>query len=250
MKHALTLALAAVMTAPAWCSDVVVTRAKHTDAAQVMGENQPAKDSTEVTWIGKDRMRIEDGNDVTIVRTDLKKMYMLDMQAKTFTALDLPVDIEKLLPADMAPMMQMVKQMKVTVTPTQETKKIKDWNTTHYTVTTTLPMGGESVQELWVTQDLTVDAAAWRDMHSALMSANPFTSGMTEELKKVVGVPVLVERTQKMMNSEVKSTETLVSAEEKEPATGLYDLPQGFTEKPFDPMAKIGRMGGPGRRPH
>jgi hypothetical protein len=62
-----------------------------------MGENQPAKDSTEVTWIGKDRMRIEDGNDVTIVRTDLKKMYMLDMQAKTFTALDLPVDIEKLL---------------------------------------------------------------------------------------------------------------------------------------------------------
>jgi hypothetical protein len=72
----------------------------------MMGQTQPAKDSTEITWIGKDRMRVEEGDRVTIVRADQKKMYVLDAKAKTYSVLDLPVDIKKYVPAEAAKMME------------------------------------------------------------------------------------------------------------------------------------------------
>lgn len=246
MKIILNLAIAAALSSPALCNDLVITTEKHTDRAKVMGQEQPAKDTKEVMWIGQDHMRVEEGDKVTIVRLDLKKMYMLDTKAKTSSTVDLPVDMEKYLPEEMRPMMeQMFSKMTVTVTPTKETKKIKDWDTTKYTMTMTLPMGGSMDQEMWVAKDVGGDRKGWEELHAALMSASPVRAGMVDEMKKIEGVPVLVERTQKMMGSEIKSRETVVSVEEKEPAEGFYDVPKDYKDKPFDPMAEM-QMGGPG----
>jgi len=242
------LAFAAALASPAFGNDLVITKEKHTDAAKVMGQERPAKDTKEVIWFGKDRMRVEEGEMVTIVRIDLKKMYMLDTKAKTVTTLDLPVDVKKYMPADMAPMMdQMMGQMKVTVTPTTETKKIKDWNATKYTMTMSMPMGGSSTQEMWVTKDVAPKQAGWQDMYCSLMATHPFAASLAAEMKKIDGLPVLIERTQNMMGSEMKSKEQVVSIETKEPAADLYELPKGFTEKPFDPMAEMSK--GAGARP-
>ncbi|NOT30612.1 MAG: DUF4412 domain-containing protein [Planctomycetes bacterium] len=247
MKPFLTLALAAALSGPAFAAagDTVITKAKHDDAVSMMGQQQPAKDSTEVTWIGKDRMRIEDGEDVTIVRADLKKMYKLDMGAKTVSTIDLPFDMKKYMPAEVAPMMEhMMGQMKVTVTPTTETKKIKDWNATRYTMTMSMPMGGSMTQEIWATQDVAIDAASMQEMQTAFLSAMPMVGAtMASEMKKVVGLPVLSERTMVMMGNESKGREEVTSIEQKEAPAGLYEVPAGFTEKPFDPMGEGGGMG-------
>lgn len=248
MKQSFAIALAAVLAIPAFAADTVVTKEKHVDAMSMRGQEQPARDTTEVLWIGKDRARVEEGDQVTILRVDLEKMFVLDTKAKTVSTLDLPLDMKKYVPAEMAPMMDMMGEMKVTVTPTEDTKKIKDWNAKRYTVTTTLPMGGESVQEMWMTEELGIDDAAWHDMYAMLASANPFGGTLAEEMKKIKGFPVQIERTQKMQSSEFKAREAVVSVEQKEPAAGYYDVPEGYTEKPFDPMAKLGRMGGQGRR--
>jgi len=246
MKILLSLTTFAALASPVLAHDVVITKEKHTDRAKVMGQEQPAKDVTEVTWIGKDHMRVEEGDKVTIVRLDLKKMYILDTKAKTSSSLDLPVDMSKYMPKDMAPMMeQMFSKMKVTVTPTTETKKVKDWETTKYTMTMTLPMSGSLDQEMWVAKDIGGKREGWHELYGAMMSASPVRAVMIEEMKKIDGVPVLVERTQKMMGSEIKSKETVISAEEKEPAEGFYDLPKDYKDKPYDPMADI-PMGGPG----
>jgi uncharacterized protein DUF4412 len=242
MNSILTLVLAAALSTPVLASDLVITKEKHSDAVKVMGQDRPAKDTKEVVWIGKDRMRVEEGDKVTIVRTDLKKLYILDTKAKTRTSLDLPLDLKKYIPADTAPMMeQMMSQMKVTVTPTTETKKIKDWNATKYTMAVTLPMGGTATQEMWVTKDVGGDRAGWQDMFAALMSASPFSAAMAAEMKKVDGLPVLSERTQTMMGSEMKSREAVLSVEQKEAAADFYDAPKDFTDKPFDPMAEVMR---------
>ena len=255
MKLVRLSALVLVALAPSTLAgDLVVKKQKHSDAMKMPGMEEPAKDSTETLWIGKDRMRSEDGNEVTIVRADLKKLWLLDTEAKTYTAFDLPIDMKKYMPAEYAPMMeQMMGQVKTTVTPTTETKKIKDWNATKYLVTTSMPMGGASTQEMWVTKELKLDLAVWADLSGAMMSAVPFAGSAAAEMKKIDGFAVLVERTDKMMGSERKSNETVLSVEEQEPAAGLYDLPQGYTEKPFDPMAEMGGPGGghaaPGRDP-
>ncbi|HEX6885405.1 MAG TPA: DUF4412 domain-containing protein [Planctomycetota bacterium] len=236
--------LAALLLAvPALAQDLVVTRQKHSDAMKMPGHEVPASDTTEVTWIGKDRMRSDEGNEVTIVRLDLKKLYQIDMVAKTYTAIDLPFDMAKYVPAEIAPMLEQMKP-KVTLTPTTETKQIKDWTATKYTLEISMGMGGGGKQEMWVAKDVGVDLASYREMAAAMLAANPMMGGMAEEMKKVDGFAVLTERT--MMGS--KSTEAVVSIEKKEAPAGHYDLPAGLTEKPFDPMEGMGGGGGPRAR--
>jgi len=247
MNRFLSLALAAALSGPAFAGDLVVTKAKHSDAYSMMGQEQPAKDSTEVTWIGKDHMRMEDGERITIVRTDLKKVFIIDPKAKTYSTIDLPLDMKKYVPAEYAPMLDQM-QMKVTLTPTTETKKVKDWNATRFTLSMSSPMGMTITQEIWATKDVPMDAAL-PEMYATLASMNPMGgSAIAAEMKKVDGLPVLVERTTSMRGTDAKSRDEVVSIETKDAPAGHYDVPEGFTEKPFDPMSDMGRMGGRGRR--
>jgi hypothetical protein len=246
MRFASAVALITLFSAPAFCADLVITKAKHADAVKMPGNEQPATDTTEVTWFGKDRMRSEEGDRVTIVRVDQKKMYMLDTKAKTVSTIDLPFDMKKYIPAEMAPMMeQMMGQMKVTITPTTETKKIKDWNATKHTMTMALPMGGSMTQDIWATKEIEFDRAAFGELSSAMMSTAMGGASMAAEYKKIEGIPVLMERTQTIMGSTSKSREEVKSVETKEAPEGIYDVPKGYTEKPFDPMSE-GGMGGRG----
>ncbi len=238
MRVVTSLVFTALLSASAFCSDLVITQSKHKDAMNIGGKDQPATDSTETIWIGKDRMRSEDGNKVTIVRADQKKLYMLDLKAKTVSTIEMPFDLKKHMPAEMAPMMeQMMAQMKVTVTPTTETKKIKDWNATKYTMTVTMPMGGGITQDLWATKDIKFDSAAFNELFGAMMSTAMGGSAMATELKKIDGFVVLTERVQKMMGQSIKSRDEVTKVDTKDAPDGLYDVPKDFTEKPFDPMA-------------
>jgi hypothetical protein len=250
LKGALIVALAS----PALCADLVITQTKHTDASKSPGgRDQPAKDVTSTIWLGKDRMRIEDGEQTIIVRADQKKLYMLDAKAKTASVIDLPFDMKKYVPPEAAPMFEsMMAGMKATLTPTTETKKIGEWNATKYTLTYTRPMGPagdmSTTEEIWATKDVAVDRAAWNEMSSSMWS---FVGGpaMAEEMKKIEGLPILVERTQTMMGSTTKSKDTVTSVASKDAPEGAYEVPKDFTQKPFNPMEdmKGGGMGG-GRR--
>src|SRR5262245_25290562 len=118
MKLLAALALAAAASHPA-PADLVVTKEKHSDALKMPGHEQPAQDTREVSWIGKDRLRVEEGSKVTLVRADLKKLYLIDTQAKTYSAVDLPFDMKKYVPPEMAGMLdQMMPKATVTVAPT------------------------------------------------------------------------------------------------------------------------------------
>ena len=257
MRFAATVALVALFSAPALCADLVITKSKHSDAMKMPGQEQPAKDTTEVTWMGKDRMRQEEGEQVTIVRADEKKMYILDTKAKTVSTIDLPFDMKKYMPPDMPPDMapmieQMMGQVKVVVTPTTETKKIKDWNATKYTMTMSMPMpmGGGFTQEIWATKDVEFDRAVFQELSGAMMATGMGGAPMAAEYKKIDGLAILTERTQTMGGMTIKSREEVTAIETKEAPEGLYDVPKGYTEKRFDPMGE-GAMGGrgPGGRP-
>lgn len=244
MKRLFTLAVAAALSTPVLAADYVLTKKKHTDAMSFGPQETPAVDSTEVTWIAKDMMRSDEGDKSTIIRLDLKKMYVVDHKAKTVSTIDMPMDMKKYFPPEMAPMIeQVLSSMKVTVTPSTETKKIQTWNTTKYTMTLSMMMGGIT-QEMWTTKDIQLAGTGWNEMTTAMLSMRMGGEAMAAEMKKVEGVPVLVERVQKVGPGEVKSREEIVSVEQKEPAKGWYELPKDYVEKPFDPMAENGMGGG------
>ena len=71
MQRLVRFALVAALATPALAADMKITTTKHTDASMMMGQEIPAQDSTEITWIAKDKMRMESGDTVTIVVSQL-----------------------------------------------------------------------------------------------------------------------------------------------------------------------------------
>ena len=49
---------------------------------------------TVTLWVGPNRVRRDDGNATSILLFDQKKLYIVDHQDKSYTAIDLPVDFK------------------------------------------------------------------------------------------------------------------------------------------------------------
>ena len=112
------LVLGALVAVPA-SADKVLTLAQHTDAMTMMGHTTPAKDAVHEYWFGDQGLRYDMGDTTVILRLDAKKFYMVNNTEKTYSVMDLPLDLKKLVGPEMAPMMdQMMKMMAMTVTVT------------------------------------------------------------------------------------------------------------------------------------
>lgn len=234
--HTRTALLALAVCAPfttARASEVVLTRSVHTDAYKTPMGEAPAKDFTQTIWLGKDRLRLEEPGKVTIVRLDQKMMYLVDDEAKTVSTIELPVDMGKLLPPAQAKQLEaMTANIKTTVTPTEDKKKVRDWNCTRYVVEVSSPVNMHA--DLWTTQDTKVDTAAYYDLMTSVLSMTPGSSSMLTEMRKIQGLPVVQERTQKLMGVDVHGREELMSIESRDTLVDVYTPPKDYKTKPFD----------------
>ena len=73
-------------------ADQVIKGNKHTDAFSMAGQSYPAKDEETTTWLGKDKMRRDEGETTTLIRLDENKMYVIDNTDKTYSEIDLPFE--------------------------------------------------------------------------------------------------------------------------------------------------------------
>lgn len=238
--------LAVLALTPAVRADHLLMRKMHVDGYQAGDKTVPGSDSTHAIWLGKDRVRIESDENTLIVRMDQSKVYVLDPKAKTASTIELPFDMKKYVPPEMASMVDQMKgmmSMSATVTPSDETKKVGSWNAKKYAVTIKGPQGPVTTEDRWVTKDITgIDVTVYRDMMNKMFVMMPGGEQIAEEMKKIDGIVVLTERTRTRGGNSVKSTEELTSVESKDAPAGTYDIPADYTEKPFDPMG--GMKGG------
>lgn len=221
-------------------ADIYIKKIKHTDAVTIMGQTQPAKDEEGATWMAKEKMREDEGeNKTTIIRLDLNKIYVIDHTQKTYSEIDLPIDLEKMLPAEAKQMMQMM-QVTPKVTETNETKKIKDWNCKKYIVEIGISMMGMNMpmkMEMWVSKDLGIDLKLYEKFYTEFLGLQPMFKDFAEEFKKIEGYPVLTLFSMTMMGTETKYQEEVVSVEKKDAPAGTYDLIQGYSKtETFNPF--------------
>jgi hypothetical protein len=217
-------------------ADTKVVKQTHRDAFTIMNKTQPAEDTENVTWIGDGRLCVEQKGSSYIVRNDLKKMYLVDHAAKQYSEVELPIDLKKLLPPEMAQQMsQMMQMMKLDakVTPTEETKLVGPWKARRYDVAVTSAMMQMKMQ-VWASKDVKIDYSAFTSMYEQTKLLAPGMEAMVAEMRKIEGFPVASEGSMTMMNSEVKTSEKTVSVEEAAAPAGIYDPPAGYTLKPFD----------------
>jgi hypothetical protein len=220
-------------------ADTKVVKMTHVDSFAIMGQTQPAEDREQTTWIGKDRMHMNQGDTATIVRLDLMKLYVVNHSSQTYNVLDLPVDLSALVPPEMQQMLSMM-QFDVTVTPIDEHKQIGDWSARRYDMTMSSQMFTMN-STMWVTKVPGFDPSAFKAMYVHLNSLQPGMTKAAEELGKVEGIVVEQKGVMTMMGNEVNTSEKAISIEDLEAPAGTYDPPAGYTEKPFDFMAQMQR---------
>ena len=233
-RRTLAASFLIVLSASFAAADLKVVKQTHRDSFTMMGQTQPAEDTEQITWIGTDRMNMNQGGTSSIVRLDTKKLYVINHTAKTFNVLDLPIDLAALVPEQMRPMLGMM-QFEVTVTPSDEHKKVGEWNARRYDMTMTSQMFTMKAT-MWVAKVPGYDSETFKEMAVHLNSLQPGMADAVREMSKVDGLVVEQQgvMTMSMMgNTTVSTSERTSSIEELDAPAGTYDPPPDYTEETF-----------------
>jgi len=242
-KALAALAIVAVGTAFAAArGDAYFKQIRHTDAHQIMGQQMPAETDTTEMWFSDQAARIDtgDGNCV-ILQAEKNTVYMIDNQDKTYVEIRLEGQglLEAMMPAgeseEDAEAAAMMKQMaasmlantQVTVTPTEERKKIRDWDARKYMIDLKLPMGTAS-SEVWASKDIKVNARLFQKLSMAMSGMMADVEKMMKEMEKIEGMEVYNATVIEMMGNKIKSTQEIIEYTQKPAPAGAYELPAGY----------------------
>jgi hypothetical protein len=134
--------------------------------------------------------------------------------------------------AMMQSMMKGATDIKVTVTPTGEKKKIGEFDCQKYNQEMKTMMGPVT-SEIWATEDLKIDYKVYDKFKEAMGSEGGgafgnMMSSMADEMKKIKGVPVLTTTTVNMMGNSMTSITELVEFREATAPKGTFNIPSGY----------------------
>jgi hypothetical protein len=219
-------------------ADHVIKGKKHTDAISVMGRSEPAKDEEMTTWLGKDKMRQDVGEATTLIRLDKNKMYMINHSDKTYSEMDLPFNLEEMLPAEAKQMMDTM-DISSSINDTGETQTINNWKCKKYLVEISVSMMGMEMpinMNMWTSKDLGVDLNEFKELYTKTLEMNPMLKDFIPDFEKIEGYPVLTEFSMDMMGAQQKYKEEVISVEKIGAPAGTYDLPEGYTKTAFNPF--------------
>lgn len=214
-------------------ADVYIKTTNHTDAFEMMGQKQPAKDQVSEQWIGDNKFAQTAEGQTMVMDLNKDVIYVIYPDSKTYVEAKLPLDMTKLVPEQMAAMMSMMK-MTVAVSPTSETKKIGNWNCKGYDVTMTMSMMTMKMKS-WVTQEVPFDWKAFSEKMFPQVMKLSGSMGMDEnaikEFKKIEGFQVAMEMTMNMMGQDMKITSKVLEISKKPAPAGIYSVPPGYTKQ-------------------
>jgi hypothetical protein len=220
-------------------ADHHIKRIKKMTETDAKGEALSDTNEQSETWISKEKFRQNEGNHTTtIIRLDRKKLYHINHIERTFSALDLPLDLETSLPPDTRRIFQVMK-MSSTVQKTTETQTIGQWASQKYMVNIAISLMGMSMPmklELWVSKDTGINMKSFRQFYEALLSMNPFTTGLIDKFREIEGYPVLTVITMSVEGIKTHSREEVISIEEKKAPGGIYEIPEGYILIDYNPL--------------
>lgn len=227
-------------------ADLCMTQVNHTDAFEIMGQKQPEKFDTTVMWLGEKWTRSDMGDTATMLfNMEKSELCMLDHTAKTYAII--PLDFGEVVDQALSEqegaeaeaakeaMKAMMGSVKCEVTETEETKKIRDWNSRKYDVTMSIMMMNMT-NEIWATEDIKFDAKAYHAMSEGLLSQMPGAGNIVAEMMKVKGIPVMTTTTANVMGTSFTATSELIECGEKDAPAGWYEIPTDYKQVEMEGM--------------
>jgi hypothetical protein len=210
-------------------ADIYIKSNVHTDAFAMMGKDQPAKDEMTEQWIGNNQMANMTGDKVMIMDMVKNVMFIVNPKEKSYVETTLPLDMTKLIPKDLAPMMAMMK-LTVKVTPNGQTQKINKWNCSGYDVDMSMSMMSMKMK-VWATTDVPFDWKVFAKMYANIAKTQFMDDNAVAEFMKINGFQVASEMTMNVMGANMKVTSQVSEITKKDAPAGVYTVPVGFTKK-------------------
>jgi hypothetical protein len=207
-------------------ADVYIKSVVHTDAFEMMGQKQPAKDEVSEQWLGDNKMVNISGDRCMIVNMGKKIMYIVNHKDKTYVEATLPLDMAKLLPKDQAQMLNMMK-MTVKVTPNGQTKKVGQWNCAGYDVDMSMMMM-QMKMVVWATTDVPFDWKIFSDLYSNISKLQFMDDNSIKEFMKIKGHQIASEMTMNMMGANMKINSQVTEISKKAAPADIYSVPAGY----------------------
>ena len=223
-------------------ADIYLKQKQKTNAFLMMGQEQPAQEFETESWISDGAMWTKMGNKGILIKED-GSMIMLDHVGKTYT--EMSMNYEKMAEAsgdkmdaeDMAGLKQFMNKMmdiKISVKPTGEKKKINGYNCQKYIQTMEMGMGtNKSI--IWATTDIKVDPDSYAKFTASTLANQPgmeqSIDKIVHEMKKIKGVQVLNETTMNMMGQEMKTSVELLEIKEGKAPSKVFLIPKGYKKK-------------------
>jgi hypothetical protein len=238
MNRIFAASLMILLAAGAASADFKIVQSYHQDGFSMMGQNQPATDEDRITWLGENRMRMDQGDTSTIVVLEAKKMFILDHGDKIYYEIDLPVDLATMMPPGMGEQMLQMMKFDVTISPGDETKKVGDWTAKRYDMhMKSAMMSIDAV--IWASTDAPIDLKDYVGLYAEVMSLQPGMADMAEKMGQIDGYVVAQDSTMSMSmmgETSISSNEQVTSIEETDAPAGTYGPPAGYTKEEFDYM--------------
>ncbi|MEI6613884.1 MAG: DUF4412 domain-containing protein [Chrysiogenales bacterium] len=210
-------------------ADVYIKSSVHTDAFAMMGKNQPAKDEVMEQWLGNNQLVNITGDKIMIMDMNKNVMFIVNPKEKSYVETTLPLDMSKLVPKEMAPMLAMMK-VTVKVTPNGQIRKISNWNCNGYDVDMSMSMM-QMKMNVWATTDVPFDWKIFAKMYANVSKMSFMDDASIAEFMKINGHQVASEMTMNVMGANMKVTTQVLEITKKDAPAGVYTVPPGFSKK-------------------
>ena len=214
-------------------ADVYIQQKTHTDAFEVMGQSQPAKDVINHMWLADNKMASLSEDQSFIIDLESNKVFWMNTQNKSYIEMDLPLDISKYLPEQAAQMMSNM-NISVAVQPTGTSETIAGKKCDKYDVTMTIimMMTMEMKMKVWATEDVPFDWKKFQDKMIQMFSPTmPLGEEALNAFKQIKGWQMRSEMTMNMMGTDMTTVQEVMEITKKDAPAGTYTVPEGFTKQ-------------------
>lgn len=245
MKTSITLAAVLAFAAaavPAQADDYLKIR-HVAEPYAVMGEQHEASTDVVEVWLGADRARMDTGAASSVILSEPDQLlYVLDHREKTYT--EIPMDLTQAV-SDMAGsdetaqmvagLMGSMLKVDAQVVDTGEDRKVGAWNCRVYRMTLAMAVG-RTESEICATPDIDVPRGLYYRLGNVMLAGQQGFQDALVEMEKIKGLPVHTVSTVTAMDSTMKTTDELLDYQKGAAPAGTFDLPEGYTKKPFAGM--------------
>jgi len=228
MKISYAILLAVILLTGIAQADIYVKSKTHSDAFSIMGQSQPEKNDVAEQWIGNDLFANLTKDMSHIVNLKKNLITFVNHAEKTYLESGLPLDMSKILPAEMAQMGALMK-MTVKVDPNGQTKKVGQWNCTGYDATISMMMMPMKMT-IWASTDVPAELASYMEKAygSVLKAQMMLDDAALAEMKKVKGFWIATQITMEMMGAKMNTTTEVTEISKKTPDASVYAVPPGY----------------------